>query len=67
MTLIPKDQIMEMLVARGQEAHLSDAANELPDPVDTEEHAAALAELGVSEADLAHGQDAGLKFGLADT
>ncbi len=67
MTLIPKDQIMEMLVVRGEEGHLSDAANELPDPVDTEEHAAVLADLGVATADLEGGEGAGLKFGLADT
>ena len=55
---------MEMLVARGQEGEISEAANALPDPVDTDEHADVLADLGVSPDDLKDSGEGGLKFGI---
>ena len=64
MALIPKDQIMEMLTARGEEEQIPAAANELPDPVDTNEHGEVLAELGVKAEDLEDSGGGGLKFGV---
>lgn len=64
MPQVPKDQILEMLVARGQEDRVDEATNQLPDPVDTEEHADLLAQLGVDPADLEEAGAGGLKFGI---
>lgn len=64
MTEIPKDQIMEMLTARGEGGQIPEAANQLPDPVDSEKHADLLKDLGVDPADFQDGGEGGLKFGI---
>ena len=64
MTQVPKDQILEMLAARGKDGQLQEAANQLPDPVDTEEHADLLAQLGVERQDLEEGGAGGVRFGI---
>ena len=64
MTQVPKDQILEMLAARGQDDRIEEATNQLPDPVDTEQHADLLTELGVDPADLGEAGGGGLKFGI---
>lgn len=67
MTEIPKDQIVEMLAARGQDAQIDEALNQLPDPVDTDEHAEVLDQLGVERADLDAAGEAGVKFGIDES
>jgi hypothetical protein len=64
MPQVPKDQILEMLTARGEDDRIEEATNQLPDPVDTEQHADLLAELGVDPADLDEAGGGGLKFGI---
>ena len=64
MTQIPKDQILEMLAARGKDEQLEEAANQLPDPVDSEMHADLLSQLGVERQDLEEGGAGGVKFGI---
>ena len=64
MTKVPKDQVLEMLTARGKDGQLEEAANQLPDPVDTEEHADLLEQLGVERQDLEEGGAGGVKFGI---
>ena len=64
MPQVPKDQILEMLAARGQDDQIDEATNQLPDPVDTEEHADLLAQLGVDPGDLEEAGSGGLKFGI---
>ena len=49
---IPKDQILDVLREKGAEDKLEQAANELPDPVDTEKHADQLQKLGIDPQDL---------------
>ena len=67
MSQIPKDQILEMLTARGKDAQLQEATNQLPDPVDTEEHADLLAQLGVERQDLEEGGAGGVKFAIDES
>ena len=50
---IPKDQILEFLRSRGQDDKAAQAEGELPDQVDTEQHADALQRLGIDPGDLA--------------
>jgi hypothetical protein len=49
---IPKDQILDLLRSRGEEDKASQADSELPDQVDTEQHAGILERLGVSPQEL---------------
>ena len=49
---IPKEQILELLRSRGQEDKASQADSELPDQVDTDQHAGLLEKFGLSPADL---------------
>lgn len=49
---IPKDQILSLLEGRGDDAQAQQAQGELPDTVDTEEHAGLLSKLGIDPAEL---------------
>jgi hypothetical protein len=50
---IPKDKILELLRSRGQEDKAAQAQSELPDQVDTEQHADLLQRLGIDPGDIA--------------
>ena len=50
---IPKDKIVELLRSRGEDDKAARADGELPDQVDTEQHAGVLQRLGVDPGDLA--------------
>ena len=56
---IPKEQILELLRSRGQDEKASQADSELPDQVDTEQHAGILEKLGIDPGDLAGSQPGG--------
>jgi hypothetical protein len=62
---IPKEQILEFLRSRGQDDKAGQADQELPDQVDTDQHADILQRLGIDPQDLL-GQLGGLgnKLGL---
>jgi hypothetical protein len=49
---IPKDQILQLLQDRGESDKASQAEQELPDQVDTEQHADLLQKLGIDPQDL---------------
>jgi hypothetical protein len=49
---IPKEQILELLQQQGQGDKKSQAEQELPDQVDTEQHADLLQKLGIDPKDL---------------
>ena len=63
---IPKEQILELLRSRGEDDKAAQADGELPDQVDTEQHADVLQRLGVDPGDLAGslGGGIGKKLGL---
>lgn len=63
---IPKDQILSLLRDRGDNDKADQAANELPDQVDTDQHADLLGKLGLDPAELAGKLPGGLgdKLGL---
>jgi hypothetical protein len=63
---IPKDQILQLLRSRGQEDKAAQADGELPDQVDTEQHAGILQKLGIDPGDLVGSLGGGLggKLGL---
>ncbi|HEX3277835.1 MAG TPA: hypothetical protein VHR40_04905 [Thermoleophilaceae bacterium] len=50
---IPKDKILELLRDRGQDDKAEQADRELPDQVDTEQHADQLSKLGIDPQELA--------------
>jgi len=50
---IPKEQILELLRSRGQDDKAAQAEGELPDQVDTDQHAGLLQRLGINPGDLA--------------
>ena len=50
---ISKQQVLELLLATQQQTPVSDADQELPDPVDTEEHAELLRRIGLDPGQLA--------------
>jgi hypothetical protein len=50
---IPKEQILEFLRSRGEDDKAAQAEGELPDQVDTEQHADLLHRLGIDPGDLA--------------
>jgi hypothetical protein len=50
---IPKDKIIELLRDRGQDDKADQADRELPDQVDTEQHADLLSKFGVDPQELA--------------
>jgi hypothetical protein len=49
---IPKDQILQLLRSRGEDQKAEQADGQLPDQVDTEEHAGILKQLGIDPQDL---------------
>ena len=49
---IPKEQILELLRSRGQDDQAQQADGELPDQVDTEQHAGILQKFGLDPGDL---------------
>jgi hypothetical protein len=49
---IPKDKILELLRSRGDNDKASQADGELPDQVDTEQHADLLQKFGIDPQDL---------------
>ena len=64
---IPKDQILELLRSRGDNDKASQAEGELPDQVDTEQHAGLLEKFGIDPQDLVSqlgGGGIGKKLGL---
>lgn len=52
---IDKQEILELLRSRGENDTADQAENELPDQVDTDQHAAKLEQLGINPADLLGG------------
>jgi hypothetical protein len=50
---IPKDKVIELLRDRGQDDKAQQADRELPDQVDTEQHADQLSKLGIDPQELA--------------
>ena len=50
---IPKDKIVELLRSRGEDDKAAQAEGELPDQLDTEQHADLLKKLGIDPGDLA--------------
>ena len=63
---IPKEQVLELLRSRGEDDKASQADSELPDQVDTEQHAGILQRLGIDPGDLAGSLPGGIggKLGL---
>jgi hypothetical protein len=49
---IPKEQILELLRSRGEQDKASQAEGELPDQVDTDQHAGLLQKLGIDPGDI---------------
>jgi hypothetical protein len=49
---IPKEKILELLRSRGEDDKASQADGELPDQVDTEQHAGLLQKFGIDPQDL---------------
>lgn len=64
---IPKDQILSLLQGQGDDAKAQQAQGELPDTVDTDEHAGLLSKIGISPAELIAklGGGGGLAGGIA--
>ena len=50
---IPKEQILELLRSRGEDDKAAQADGQLPQQVDTEQHADVLQQLGIDPGDLA--------------
>ena len=64
---IPKEQILELLRSRGEDDKATQADGELPDQVDTEQHAGLLEKFGIDPGDLVSqlgGGGLGGKLGL---
>jgi hypothetical protein len=64
---IPKEQILQFLRSRGDTGQADQADRELPDQVDTDQHAGLLEKLGVNIGELGNLGglgDVGKKFGL---
>jgi hypothetical protein len=63
---IPKNKILELLRDRGQDEKADQADRELPDQVDTEQHADLLSKFGVDPEELASKLPGGVgdKLGL---
>jgi len=57
---IPKEQILEFLRSRGQGDQANQAEGELPDQVDTDQHAGLLEKFGINPEELLS------KFGTGD-
>ena len=52
---IPKDQILQLIRSRGDDQQAQQADSELPDQVDTDQHAGLLGKFGINPADLLGG------------
>jgi hypothetical protein len=64
---IPKEQILGLLRSRGDQDKANQAEGELPEQVDTDQHAGLLEKLGIDPGDLLGqlgGGDLGKKLGL---
>ncbi len=61
---IPKEQILELLRSRGENDKAAQADGELPDQVDTEQHAGILQKLGIDPGDLIGALGGGAAGGL---
>jgi hypothetical protein len=59
---IPKDQILQLLRDRGDDDKAQQASQQLPDKVDTDQHADLLEKLGIDPSDLLG--NIGKEFGL---
>ena len=59
---IPKDQILQLLRDRGDHDKADQADQQLPDPVDPEQHSDLLKKIGIDPSDLL--EDIGGKIGL---
>jgi hypothetical protein len=62
---IPKEQILELLRSRGQDDKVSQADSELPDQVDTDQHAGILERLGLNPGELIGSLGGGGAGGIA--
>ncbi|MDP9461566.1 MAG: hypothetical protein M3Q22_15390 [Actinomycetota bacterium] len=60
---IPKDQVLQLLRSRGDDQQTQQANSELPDQVDTDQHAGLLSKFGINPQDLLGGGLGG-KLGL---
>jgi hypothetical protein len=49
---IPKEQILDLLRQQGKDDQVGQADQELPDKVDTDQHAGLLEKFGINPADL---------------
>ncbi len=49
---IPKDQILDLIRSRGDDAQAQQAQQELPDQVDPEQHSGLLSKFGIDPQDL---------------
>ena len=49
---IPKDQILDLLRQQGKDDQVGEADQQLPDQVDTDQHAGLLEKFGLNPADL---------------
>jgi len=63
---IPKDQILDLLRSRGEDDKASQADSELPDQVDTEQHAGKLEKLGIDPQELLGKLGGGAAGGVGD-
>jgi hypothetical protein len=63
---IPKEQILEFLRSQGKDDQVGQADQELPDTVDTDQHAGLLEKFGINPSELAGKLPGGLgdKLGL---
>ncbi|WP_380174371.1 hypothetical protein ACFEMC_05615 [Kineococcus sp. DHX-1] len=62
---IPKDQILSLFKGQGDDAKAQQAESELPDTVDTDEHAGLLSKLGLNPAELLSKLGGGAGGGIA--
>lgn len=62
---IPKDQILSLLKGQGDDDKAQQVDSELPDTVDTDEHAGLLSKLGINPADLLSKFGGGAAGGIA--
>ena len=49
---IPKDQILDLIRSRGDDSQAQQAQSELPDQVDTDQHAGLLEKFGLDPAEI---------------
>jgi hypothetical protein len=62
---IPKEQILQLLRSRGEDAKADQADSELPDQVDTDQHAGLLQQLGIDPQDILGALGGGGAGGIA--